>query len=217
MRIYACGGDGTINEVANGIAGSDNAAMTCIPVGTGNDFLKIFGPESRARFSDLAALSRGPQAAMDLIDCNGHLGIDIVCTGLDARIEYVPEHIRRAAFEEHGVGLNGGSPLIPEFDLQPGLGGEDRREFPAQRSALALGAVHILRQPQDQQPHVPGLHFFRDALCRPLHIPAVHRPGVAHQNLPLVGHGQPDAPVAIIDCHHSHASTSKYFRTSAII
>ena len=27
--------------------------------------------------------------------------------GLDARIEYVPEHIRRAAFEEHGVGLAG--------------------------------------------------------------------------------------------------------------
>ena len=25
--------------------------------------------------------------------------------GLDARIEYVPEHLRRAAFEEHGVGF----------------------------------------------------------------------------------------------------------------
>jgi len=27
--------------------------------------------------------------------------------GLDARIEYVPEHIRRAAFEEFGVGRKG--------------------------------------------------------------------------------------------------------------
>lgn len=86
VRIYACGGDGTLNEVVNGAAGYDNAAVTNVPIGTGNDFLKIFGKECRARFSDLDALSKGPQAAMDLIDCNGHLGIDIVCCGLDARI-----------------------------------------------------------------------------------------------------------------------------------
>ena len=43
VRLYACGGDGTVNEVANGIAGYANAAMTCIPIGTGNDFLKNLG------------------------------------------------------------------------------------------------------------------------------------------------------------------------------
>ena len=86
VRIYACGGDGTLNEVVNGAAGYPNAAVTNVPIGTGNDFLKIFGKDYRARFSDLKALSEGPQAAMDLIDCNGHFGIDIVCTGVDARI-----------------------------------------------------------------------------------------------------------------------------------
>lgn len=86
VRIYACGGDGTLNEVVNGAAGYGSAAVTNVPIGTGNDFLKIFGTENKARFTDLEALSRGPQAAMDLIDCNGHLGIDIVCCGLDARI-----------------------------------------------------------------------------------------------------------------------------------
>lgn len=45
LRFYACGGDGTVNEVANGIIGYDNAAMTVIPVGTGNDFLKNFGDD----------------------------------------------------------------------------------------------------------------------------------------------------------------------------
>lgn len=85
-RIYACGGDGTLNEVVNGAAGCDSVAVTNVPTGTGNDFLKIFGKGSRARFNDLEALSRGPQTAMDLIDCNGRLGIDIVCTGLDARV-----------------------------------------------------------------------------------------------------------------------------------
>lgn len=86
VRLYACGGDGTLNEVVNGAAGYANAAVTNVPIGTGNDFLKIFGKDFRARFSDLSALAEGPQAAMDLIDCNGLLGIDIVCAGVDARI-----------------------------------------------------------------------------------------------------------------------------------
>lgn len=86
VRVYACGGDGTLNEVINGAAGYDNAAVTNVPIGTGNDFLKLFGKENKARFTDLKALSVGPQAAMDLIDCNGHLGLNTVCAGLDARI-----------------------------------------------------------------------------------------------------------------------------------
>ena len=86
VRIYACGGDGTLNEVVNGAAGFDNAAVTNVPLGTGNDFLKIFGPDNKTAFADVAALCRGPQAAMDLVDCNGKLGIGVVCAGVDARI-----------------------------------------------------------------------------------------------------------------------------------
>ena len=86
VRIYGCGGDGTLNEVVNGAAGFENAAVTNVPIGSGNDYLKIFGPENKMRFADLEALSVGPQAAMDLIDCNGRLGIGVVCAGVDARV-----------------------------------------------------------------------------------------------------------------------------------
>lgn len=86
VRVYACGGDGTLNEVVNGAAGYDHVAVTNVPKGTGNDFLKLFGPNYREEFYDLKALSQGPQTAMDLIDCNGLLGIDVVCAGIDARI-----------------------------------------------------------------------------------------------------------------------------------
>ncbi len=86
VRIYGCGGDGTLNEVVNGAAGYDNAAITNVPIGSGNDYLKIFGPDNKARFSDIEALAVGPQAAMDLIDCNGRLGIGVVCAGVDARV-----------------------------------------------------------------------------------------------------------------------------------
>lgn len=95
VRIYACGGDGTLNEVVNGAAGVHNAAVTNIPQGTGNDFLKLFGSDWQAAFSDLAALSQGPQAAFDLMDCNGHLGINIVCAGIDARVAADVHHYKR--------------------------------------------------------------------------------------------------------------------------
>ena len=86
VRIYACGGDGTLNEVVNGAAGHPHVAITNVPKGTGNDFLKIFGPNYREHFFDLEALAQGPQKEFDLIDCNGKLGIDVVCSGVDARI-----------------------------------------------------------------------------------------------------------------------------------
>lgn len=85
-RIYACGGDGTLGEVVQAAAGHGHVAITNVPLGTGNDFLKMFGKDYRAKFTDLAALAQGPQAACDLIDCNGRLGLDIICAGVDARV-----------------------------------------------------------------------------------------------------------------------------------
>lgn len=41
-HIVAMGGDGTINEVANGLIGSD-ATLAVIPAGTGNDFIRMLG------------------------------------------------------------------------------------------------------------------------------------------------------------------------------
>lgn len=86
VRLYACGGDGTLNEVVNAAAGKPWAAVTNVPLGTGNDFLRLYGREGKTRFADLSALRDGPQEAMDLIDCNGLLGLDVVCVGVDARV-----------------------------------------------------------------------------------------------------------------------------------
>ena len=85
LRFYACGGDGTANEVANGVIGYDNAAMTVIPVGTGNDFLKNFG-DGAALFEDAENLWDGPRFPMDAIDVNGRIALTIACSGIDARV-----------------------------------------------------------------------------------------------------------------------------------
>ena len=53
-RIYACGGDGTLNEVVAGAAGFSNAAVTVFSGGSGNDFVKLF--DDPKAFYDLERL-----------------------------------------------------------------------------------------------------------------------------------------------------------------
>ena len=84
IRIYACGGDGTLNEVAAGAAGYDNAAITVFSGGSGNDFVKLFD-EPKA-FFDLHRLMDAEEATFDLIRCNGDIALNICSVGLDARI-----------------------------------------------------------------------------------------------------------------------------------
>lgn len=84
VRIYACGGDGTLNEVASGAAGYPNAAVTAYSGGSGNDFVKLFS-EPRA-FYDLERLLDAEEASFDMIRCNDSLSLNICSVGLDARI-----------------------------------------------------------------------------------------------------------------------------------
>ena len=83
-RLYACGGDGTLNEVAQGAAGFDNAAVTVFSGGSGNDFVKLF--DDPQAFFDLERLLDAQEATFDLIDCNGDIALNICSVGLDARI-----------------------------------------------------------------------------------------------------------------------------------
>ncbi len=85
LRVYACGGDGTLNECVNGAAHLPNVAVTHFPCGTGNDFIKTFGADS-SRFFNLAELVRGQVHPIDLIDCNGRKSISICSVGVDARV-----------------------------------------------------------------------------------------------------------------------------------
>ncbi len=84
LRIYACGGDGTLNEVVAGAAGYPNAAVTVFSGGSGNDFVKIFD-EPKA-FFDLHRLMDAEETTFDLIQCNGDYAINTCSVGLDARI-----------------------------------------------------------------------------------------------------------------------------------
>ncbi len=84
LGIYACGGDGTLNEVVCGVAGYDNAAVTVFSGGSGNDFVKLF--DDPGAFFDLNRLLDAQEVSFDLIRCNDDYSLNICSVGLDARI-----------------------------------------------------------------------------------------------------------------------------------
>lgn len=93
LRIYACGGDGTLNEVVQGSAGFDNVAVSVFSGGSGNDFVKLF--DDPKAFFDLERLLDAQEDTFDLIKCNDDIALNICSVGLDARIGTDVSHYKR--------------------------------------------------------------------------------------------------------------------------
>ena len=96
MRFYACGGDGTLNEVANGVVGFENASMGCYPCGSGNDFVKYFG--GKKVFRDIEALLKAPEEYIDLMRVDGRYAINATHFGFDSSVATVMKEVRRKKF-----------------------------------------------------------------------------------------------------------------------
>ena len=85
VRLYACGGDGTLQETAAGIPiGRTDVELTVIPCGSGNDFVRTFG--GGEPFCDLADLVEGVAVPIDAIDCGDRISLNIAAIGLDAAV-----------------------------------------------------------------------------------------------------------------------------------
>ena len=81
IRFYAIGGDGTLNEVANGAVGHHNAEIAFIPAGTGNDFARVF--TNYKYFNDINRQLNGIAKPIDLIKCNDNYIVNMLNIGLD--------------------------------------------------------------------------------------------------------------------------------------
>lgn len=83
-RIVVVAGDGTLNEVVNGINGTDTA-IGVIPGGSGNDFIRTINPHT-----DIDEIIYdnifGDIIEADIASCNDRKYINIASVGLDAEI-----------------------------------------------------------------------------------------------------------------------------------
>ena len=111
-RLYACGGDGTLNEVVQGAAGHDNVSVTVYSGGSGNDFVKLF--DDPKAFFQLDRLLDPEEATFDLIRCNGDISLNICSVGLDARIGTDVASYKRLPFL-HGFAAYAASTVINLF------------------------------------------------------------------------------------------------------
>ena len=64
LRIYACGGDGTLNEVVSGVMSGQRVEVGCYPCGSGNDYVKYW---QGVDFFDLKALTEAPSVEVDVM------------------------------------------------------------------------------------------------------------------------------------------------------
>ena len=93
VRFYACGGDGTLNEVVSGVVGYPHASMGCYPSGSGNDFVKYYG--GKDAFLDVRALVEAPEETIDVIRVGDHYAINAAHFGFDSCVAKHMTRLRR--------------------------------------------------------------------------------------------------------------------------
>lgn len=117
VRFYACGGDGTLNEVVSGAVGHPNAAVGLIPVGTGNDFVRCFTEFDR--FMNVDAQRAGQEIEIDVMRCNGKYAINLINTGFDCEVVVKTSEIKRRPWVPAGMAYGMG--VAMELIRKPGV------------------------------------------------------------------------------------------------
>lgn len=93
VRFYACGGDGTLNEVVSGAVGHPHSQVTVHASGSGNDYIKYYG--SQDDFQDLNRLIDGTPHPVDVMRVNDRHSINVCNFGFDAMVCKTMNDVRR--------------------------------------------------------------------------------------------------------------------------
>ena len=91
--VVVAGGDGTVNEVVNGLLGK-NVPMAVLPVGSGNDFARAIGVPFHYRKA-FEVLCRGETKRIDVGEVNGRYFPNALGLGFDADVVVESSKIRR--------------------------------------------------------------------------------------------------------------------------
>ena len=104
VRVYACGGDGTIHEVVCGIIGAPNAELAIFACGTGNDFVKVYG--GKDNFLDFNRLIKGETKPIDISKIEGGklrdpwYSINVINLGFDAIVGAMGNYYKENDYPE---------------------------------------------------------------------------------------------------------------------
>ncbi len=93
VRFYACGGDGTLNEVVCGAVGNPDASVAVYACGSGNDYVKYYGNEKD--FLDLDALIDADEVEVDLMKVGDRYSINVTNFGFDTKVVQTMVKLRR--------------------------------------------------------------------------------------------------------------------------
>ena len=95
-RLLACGGDGTVHEVAAGLCGS-GTALAVLPCGRGNDFAGALDLPARVDAA-VETLLGGRRTAVDLGTVNGEPFCSVAAIGFDSEVaQHVNDGGKRTA------------------------------------------------------------------------------------------------------------------------
>ena len=83
-RIYSVGGDGTLNEVLNGMIHSD-FCLGVFPLGSGNDFIKALCSNCNPNMS-VEQIIQGTEKLIDCAKANDTYFINVASVGFDAEV-----------------------------------------------------------------------------------------------------------------------------------
>ncbi|MCY6354275.1 diacylglycerol/lipid kinase family protein [Clostridium sp. ZS2-4] len=100
-RVYAVGGDGTLNEVLNGMVNS-GSCLGVIPNGSGNDFVRSIY-EKTVFENILKNTILGETKEIDLVEINNRCFINISSIGIDAEVTYNARKLKRLPFISGGL------------------------------------------------------------------------------------------------------------------
>lgn len=104
VRLYAVGGDGTLNEVAAGAAGFENAAVGVFPCGSGNDFIRAIGTADD--FLDIGRQLCAPVRLIDRINTGKQQALNVCSMGLDAEVAYHMNDFKKWPFVSGSMAYN---------------------------------------------------------------------------------------------------------------
>lgn len=131
--VVSFGGDGTVNEVANGLAGCDTP-LTCLPGGATNVLCKMLGIPG------------------DIVDATEHL-LALADTWSPRRIDLGTANGRAFTYSS-GFGLD--ASVVKRIEASPGLKRHRLREYFFVYAAVETVLRHYVRHPPRMEVHVDG-------------------------------------------------------------